>query len=311
MSGAVSPTARHAPRSGGSVALVTHAGLPQLSDDEQHLVRALAERGVRAVPAVWDDARVDWRAFDAVVVRSAWDYHLRFDDFRAWIDRLEAEGVPLWNPPAVLRWNADKTYLRDLAARGVRTVPTWWVEVGDGTPLSAILDGRGWADVVVKPAVSASGWETWRVTRDDVAELEPRFRATAARARLLVQPFVDEVARDGEWSLLFFGGRFSHAVLKRPRAGEFRVQSEYGGSADPARPPSSVLADAAAALRALPGGEEPLYARVDGCVLDGRLTVMELELLEPSAFLAADPHAGGRFADAIVERLERSARRVA
>lgn len=282
------------------VALATSAAYATLAPDDRPLAAALDRRGIEAVPAVWDDAAVAWRDFDAVVVRSCWDYHHRPDRFAAWVSWIERLGVPLWNPPAVLRWNADKRYLRELEARGVRVVPTAWIEPGGETTLAALLRERGWTDAVVKPAVSASAHGTWRTALASADADEARFRA-AARERLLVQPFVREVAESGEWSLVFFGGRFSHAVLKRPRAGDFRVQAEHGGEhrllpADP-----GLVREAEAVLAAAPPGW--LYARVDGCVVGGRLCLMELELLEPMLFLEAEPLAAERFADALVAAL--------
>lgn len=240
-------------------ALVTWSGLPELAEDDRLLLAHLDARAV-----VWDDPAVDWRAFDAVVIRSTWDYHKRIGEFRAWIDRLDASGARLWNPPALLRWNTHKRYLIDLAARGVNVVPT-------------LLTSR----VVVKPAVSATAYRTHVL---DPFEQE-----------MLVQPFIDEVITGGEWSLIFFAGAFSHAVIKRARAGDFRVQSEFGGTSEVATPDASLIEDARNILRTI---EEPwLYARVDAVVRDGRLLLMELEMTEPSLFL--DEHSAKRFADAI------------
>ena len=293
-----------------SIALATYAALPTLATDEHPLVEELAALGVRAVPAVWDDATVAWNAFDAVIVRSCWDYHLRIDQFFAWIDRVSALGVRVWNPPAMLRWNSRKTYLHDLTIGGVRTVPTLWL-AGDGARRSAlslekILQDTGWTNVVVKPVVSASAHETWRVSRDEArvnrAVHDARLATLVAGHGAMVQPFVPEIATDGEWSLLFFGGEFSHVVQKRAAHGDFRVQREFGGTFETmSRPTPRVLDQAERALRSAPG--EALYARVDGVILDGDLVVTELELLEPSLFLDAEAGAPARLAAAIAARL--------
>jgi glutathione synthase/RimK-type ligase-like ATP-grasp enzyme len=285
-----------------AIALVTYSGLPDLSRDDQLVIAPLAERGVRAVAAAWDDPAVAWDSYDALVIRSTWNYHTSVESFRAWIDRVELLGVPLWNPPSILRWNASKTYLRDLAAHGVDVVPTRWVDRGNGASLHALLGDAGWADVVVKPAVSASAHETWRV---DAARLTPddetRFARLSAMAEMMLQPFLPELSRDGEWSLMFFAGEFSHAVLKRPRAGDFRVQHEHGGSAEPLEPLAHVLAAARAIMPRGPG--RSLYARVDGVEIGGKFVLVELEMLEPSMFLAAEPKAPERFAAAIAQAL--------
>ncbi|HEX3158681.1 MAG TPA: hypothetical protein VHQ45_09195 [Gemmatimonadaceae bacterium] len=285
------------------VALVTYADLPQLTGDDQRLVAALASRGVRAVPAIWNDAHVDWTVFTAVVVRSCWDYYLQHAEFLAWVARLEAAGVVLWNPPDVLRWNSEKTYLPALAARGVPVVPTRVVERGAPTSLASILADERWERAVVKPAISAAAHDTWRTSRAEAAAHEARFGAMTAAGRVLVQSFVDAVTTEGEWSLLFLGGAYSHAVRKRPGAGDFRVQEQHGGTTEAAEPDAATIAQARAALCAAPSPADTLYARVDGCVVDGRFVLMELELIEPDLFLRADAAAPDRLADALVRRL--------
>jgi glutathione synthase/RimK-type ligase-like ATP-grasp enzyme len=248
-------------------------------------------------PAVWDDPDVTWSRFDAVVVRSCWDYHLRSDAFDAWIGRLVQEGVPLWNPPEVLRWNARKTYLRELEAVGVPTVPTRFIEAND-SPLEAILDQAGWDEVVIKPVVSASAHETWRASRATIAGDHPKYARLLATGPLMVQPFLSGIMTEGEWSLCFFEGRYSHAVLKRPRPGDFRVQADHGGKYFAVEAPLRIIEQADAALRA--SGFRTLYARVDGCLVEGGFRLMELELLEPGLFLATNAEAPIRLADAVM-----------
>jgi len=291
------------------VAFATYDKLPRLADDEHALLETLASLDIGGQPAVWSDSAVAWDAFDAVVIRSCWDYHLRYDAFFAWIDRVTGLGVPIWNAPATLRWNSRKTYLHDLAIGGVRTVPTLWLPPDDPraatASLATILRDTGWRCAVVKPIISASAHETWRVTLDDAqanaAAHDRRLRALAARLGMMVQPFIPEIERDGELSLQFFGGMFSHAVVKRASPGEFRVQREYGGTHETITPPPKVIRQAEHALRAAPG--DALYARVDGVVLAGDLVVTELELLEPSLFLDAHPDAPRRFAESILAAL--------
>ena len=291
-----------------AIALATYASLPALADDEQPLIECLAALDVRACAEVWDDPSVAWREYDGVIVRSCWDYHVRHDDFFRWVDRVAGAGVPIWNPPATLRWNSRKTYLHDLTIGGVRTVPTLWLLPDDPRAKRAspatILTDAGWERAVVKPIISASAHETWSVTldevRDDAATWDARLRALIARPGVMVQPFIREVESDGEWSLVFFGGVFSHAVRKYAALGDFRVTREWGGWHEHLTPSPNVIRQAEYALRAAPG--ESLYARVDGVLVDGDLVVTELELLEPSLFLDAHPEAPARFARAIVDK---------
>jgi glutathione synthase/RimK-type ligase-like ATP-grasp enzyme len=283
------------------VALATCAALPSLTDDDRLLIPALATRGIGAVPAVWDDDTVDWRAFAAVVIRSTWDYHLWQPRFLAWIDRLEALGVRLINPAPVLRWNAEKTYLRDLADAGVSVVPTRWVEPGDTAPLAEILRETGWSRAVVKPSIAATAYRTWSTDATSVDADEARFRELVAAGRVLVQPFIEAIAAEGEWSLMFFGGEYAYSVLKTPRAGDFRVQSDFGGGVVARHAGSALVAQAAGVLEAAPFKRSELtYARVDGCVVEGTFALMELEVLEPGLFLAVGPRGADDFADAIV-----------
>jgi glutathione synthase/RimK-type ligase-like ATP-grasp enzyme len=252
---------------------------------------------------VWDAPGVAWDAYAAVVVRSCWDYHRRLAEFLAWAEALMREGVPLWNDAATLRWNADKSYLRELALRGVAVVPTLWLEPAEQPDLAALLEREGWPEAVVKPAVSASAEGAWLTTPSRARHEGPALSALLRRGHVLVQPRLPEVMAEGEWSLVFFEGAFSHAVRKRPQPGEFRVQEEFGGSVESATPPAALLDDAAQALRA--AGRSALYARVDGVLRAGRLMLMELELIEPHLFLLDAEGAADRFANAIAARLGR------
>jgi glutathione synthase/RimK-type ligase-like ATP-grasp enzyme len=280
------------------IAFVTHAGLPGLSADDRLAVEELHRRGARVEPAIWDDPGVRWSAYDRVVIRSSWDYHLRPDAFLGWLDRLEAEEIPLWNPAPVVRGNVDKGYLADLAAAGLPVVPTVRLERGEAVDLAALLDRQGWTEVVVKPSVSASAFRTLRAGREEAGAAQAKLEELLASSGALVQPFLPEIQTGGEWSLIFLGGKFSHAVLKKPKEGDFRVQQELGGSADPAVPPPDLVEQARRVTERIPGPW--LYARVDGLEIGGTFTLMELELTEPSLFLAADEQAPARFAEAIL-----------
>jgi glutathione synthase/RimK-type ligase-like ATP-grasp enzyme len=248
--------------------------------------------------------------FDLVVLRSCWNYHRHLAAFRRWLDRLEAAGVPLWNPPAVLRWNLDKGYLRDLAGAGLPIVPTVWLDAGAPAQLAAILETQGWERAVVKPRVSASAHGIWRVDRAAAAQKQPEFEQLLMASGAMVQPLMPQIA-DGEWSFIFFRGECSHTVLKTPGADDIFVQQRLGGTSVLHAAPPSLVEQAAALLRAatarlLPDEEPLLYARVDGLNVGGQLVLMELELTEPGLFLdLAPPEAPARFADAITGALRR------
>jgi len=283
----------------GLIAFVTCDRLPQLTKDDRLAAEELAARGHEVRPVVWTDPSVAWPAFDAIVLRSCWDYHLRPAEFRAWLHALERAGAPLQNDAALARWNMDKTYLRNLRDAGVPIVPARWIEPGMQPSLSALRLETGWTDLVLKPAISATAWELYRVEASVDAWPAALSRALDAH-RFLAQPFVPEIV-GGEWSLVFFDGRYSHAVLKRPRDGGFLVQEEYGGRAAVADPTPALLASAERALVAVAGAA--LYARVDGVETADGFLLLELELLEPMLFLGLDRAAPARFADAIESRL--------
>jgi len=294
----VSPVGRRRPR----VALATYDRAPLLAPDDRLIPPALAAAGVDAAPAVWSDDSHPWESVDAVLIRSCWDYHLRSGEFHAWLDRLDAARVPVWNSTALVRWNADKRYLLDLAARGVPTLPTIVVPRGAPDTVAAAAAERGWSRFVLKPAVSASGYETHAFQLPLAAADRAAVERVSAAGAALLQPFADEIPAIGELSFVFLDGQPSHAALKRAAAGEFRVQTEHGGSVVPIVADPALVEQAAAVLAAL--DETPLYARVDGVVIDERFVLMELELIEPNLFLAHSGDAPARLATAIAKRLE-------
>lgn len=268
------------------VALATSETWPSLSPDDQDLLRELAERGADAIPAVWSDRTIEWSSFQAVVIRSCWDYHLRLDEFLHWTESLP---VPVHNAPAVVRWNSHKSYLEKAAASGV-PVPRTNI-LAKGSKAASKEPGR----VIVKPAVSASAYETHLC---DARDADAHIQRLLASGDVIVQEYIPEVVTNGEWSLIYFDRQFSHAVKKEPKEGDFRVQQELGGTAVPAAPPERVRD---AAERALALVSAPLlYARIDLVERDRDVLLMELELIEPSLFLRTSPGSSRRFAAAIV-----------
>jgi len=279
------------------VAFVTCRQLPDIHDDDGLAADVLRDRGIPVVSAVWDEPAADWRRYRCVVIRSTWDYHHHQDRYAAWLRRCADDGVRLWNPAATVLANMNKRYLSDLEQRGVDVVPTEYLDVGHGQSLRGLLERRGWDRAVVKPAVSASAYRTWRTTTATADRDQAAFEEDSARHEVLVQPHVDEIATRGEWSLVFFAGQYSHATIKRPAAGDFRVQEELGGHSAPAEPPDHVIESARHILSLSPS--PLLYARVDGIERGQRFMLMELEINEPYLFLGSSPGAAVRFANAI------------
>ena len=279
------------------IALVTCTELPRPDADLPLLERALAALGATASIACWDDARVDWSAFDAALVRSTWNYVGRYREFHAWIDRVD-RATRLMNPRAALLWNLHKRYLTELAAAGIPVVPTELVLHGTEPDWSALFTRFG--DLVVKPAVSAGSFATIRVRAGDIATASAH-RAAHIERDLLVQPLLASVVAHGETNLVHLGGRFSHAIHKGAR---------WDGDAEQSRGLIDAAPDELALARSVLArvdshGFGPLaYARVDTARgADGAPLLMELEIVEPSLFLPSAPGAADTLAQAVVAQL--------
>ena len=285
------------------VALVTSEALSGLYEDDLLLVSALEDIGITAVPAVWSRAGVDWTSFDALVIRSPWDYFERVTEFRRWLGERIASGVLMCNAPEILDWNFDKRYMQDLAAKGVELVPTIYIERNEKADIAALARARGWDEIVVKPSISGSAYRTYRFPLDQLPRYADKVAQILEDRGVLVQPFLPEILTGGELSLLYFDGVFSHAVCKRPKAGDYRVQFNHGGTNENVEVSEALIAQARVCIANAPA--LPVYARVDGVVKDGKFLLMELEVFEPLMFLARHPEAPGRFARAIRGRLSK------
>ena len=297
-----------------AVALVSARAAHALDEDLPPLLAAFAAAGARAEIADWDDEAIDWARFDLALLRSAWDYTERLPQFLAWVEETAARTL-LLNPPAVVRWNSDKHYLRELAGRGVPVVPTTFVEAGaePAAVLDAFLAHHACAELVAKPAVGAGSRDARRHARaardETLAHLQPLL---AAGRSMMLQPYLERVDRDGETALVFIAGRFSHAIRKGPLlpAGAPATAALFAPEQiTPRTPTADELAVAECAVTRLPF-DELLYARVD-LIRDaaGQPRVLELELAEPSLFFYHVPAAAPGFVAAALERLAATAQR--
>ena len=264
----------------------------------ERLQAALDGAGVTAEPTSWVDHIEDasgLKAYPLILPVLVWGYHRDHERFlratRTWAEA----GLPLANPASVLGWNSDKTYLGRLAERGVAIPPTIWSEGVTADQVEAAFDALGAEPIVVKPTVSGGAWRTLRLNRGEALTDPPVGPA-------MIQPYLSSMETDGETSLLFFGGRFSHAVNKRPVPGDFRIQVQFGGTYATVTPPEDALAFAETVLAAV---EEPLlYARIDlARDAAGNWVLMEAELIEPDFYLKNDPRAGAGFGEAVRARL--------
>ena len=276
-----------------------------VDDDLAHgPLHALGWR-VESVP--WAQPDVEWASYDAVVIRSTYDYVTAPDAFLRALARIDDAGTPLFNSLELVRWNLRKTYLDDLAQRGVPTVPTLWHSGPRSTDIEAFFDELAADEIVIKPVVGANASGAFRLDRRAAEAGVEEFDAFYARRDAMVQPFVRAIVEEGEYSLFYFDGELSHAIRKTPKDADFRVQEEHGGLIRPITPTTAIRAAGDRAIAALE--ETPLYARTDlvrfGDGDDFRL--MELELIEPSLYFRADDGAARRFARALDGRVSRAA----
>lgn len=275
--------------------------LRNILHDDRLLAEALETHGLTAERVDWSDASVDWASYRLAVFRTTWDYFDRFPEFTAWLRRAERE-VRFVNAAQTVWWNLDKHYLGDLERRGVAIVPSVYVEAGSGETLPALLQRSGWDEGVLKPCVSGAARHTYRLNAANAAELQERLAPVMAQEAFLYQPFVRDIQVGGERSLMVLGGVATHAVQKVPKAGDFRVQDDHGGTWSPYEPTAAEIAFAQRAVAAV--DPRPQYARVD--IVrgnDGALQLMELELIEPELWLRSKPEAAARFAAAIAAEL--------
>lgn len=256
---------------------------------------ALERGGLSVEPRAWNDPG-DLSDFDIILPLVAWGYQ---SDPAGWfelLDRFEDEALCVVNPVPVLRWNCHKAYLEELGAEGIATVPTRHIELLNEDALAAARRDFG-TDLVIKPPISASAYGTFRLGPDDPLPPEARGR------EMMVQPFLRSVMEEGEYSLIYFDGIFSHSIVKNAKAGDYRTQPHLGGTELPCNPPAGAREAAEAALAAAP--EAPAYARIDLIRLDdGRLAVIELELIEPSFWLQHAPDGGASFVAAVLKRAQ-------
>lgn len=261
--------------------------------------QTLIDAGCSVDPVAWTDVN-DLADYDLILPLVAWGYHLDYGRWLDLLDRAEAMHWPMVNPPALLRWNGDKAYLAELADRGIPTVPTLAVEACCDADIEEARRRFDSEQLVIKPPVSASAMGAYRLGPND------DLPADSHRRPMIIQPLIEEIARTGEFSLMLFDGEFSHAVVKRPKAGDFRVQEYHGGVTGPCTaPPAGAVRLAQAALAAAPA--RATYARVDIVPDDeGTLRIMELELIEPALFLDHAPDGGAAFTRSILDHAQKA-----
>jgi hypothetical protein len=266
--------------------------------DDELAVAPLTRLGWHVDTISWRDERVDWNDYEAVVIRTPWDYQRDPNAFLKVLETIDSSSARLENSLDIVRWNLKKTYLRELEEKGVNIVPTIWK--GKGIIAS---DVRGWLEhfgtdeVVIKPVVSATAEFTYRIRA-----FQPELTEVFAEREYMVQSFMPDIVTEGEFSLFYFAGAYSHTILKTPKQRDFRVQEEHGGIIRAVEASIKLTFMAEHILRFIPS--KPLYARID-LVRDGRdsFALMELELIEPALYFRMDTQSPARFAKALDARM--------
>ncbi|MEM7328643.1 MAG: hypothetical protein AAF437_07880 [Pseudomonadota bacterium] len=257
------------------------------------LRQPFSAKGLHIEDVDWADNTQVWSDYHAVIVGTTWDYWDHHDAFLRTLEKIEEQSV-LFNSAALIQWNSHKGYLRDLAEKGARLIPTLWLEHADATHVKQAFEQLNTRDLVFKRQVGAGADGQHRLGPDSTIPDMPH--------PMMAQPFLAKIQEEGEFSFIFVDGAFCHALLKTAKSGDYRIQSTYGGQETPITPSLPDLEDAKAVLATL--AETPLYARVD--MLrgdDGRLLLMELELIEPYLYPLEGPNLGPMMADAVLNRL--------
>ena len=273
--------------------------IQNILDDDSLVTGALEKRGLKVARTNWDDPDFDWEDTRYAVFRTTWDYFDRFGEFSGWLDMIKTK-TKLINPVDIIRWNIDKHYLLDLQNSGINIPPTIFMETGDGRSLKQITENTGWDEFILKPAVSGAARHTYRLNPENVNKHEKIFRQLIQSESMLLQEFQKNIFSKGEVSFMLFGGKFSHAVLKKAKEGDFRVQDDFGGTLHEYNAAEEDIRFAEKAVNVC--SSLPAYARVDAAWdNNGGLCVMELELIEPELWFRRYPPSADMFADVLIK----------
>lgn len=272
-----------------------------VENEDLKLLNFLRERGLDVIMEIWSDPEVRWQEYDVAILKSPWDYFDRIAEFYNWLSMIESTGIRLLNPINTVRWNSDKHYLKDISDAGLPVTPTRFIEKGQQADLLAFFDIFKTDRLIIKPSISGGSKNTIKFTREQVSELSPQINQLLKEEGFMVQPFLTQIQEEGEWSLLFFNGKFSHCLLKKAKTGDFRVQHYLGGTIHPQEPRETLLLSAQRYIDQFASG--CLYARVDGVVVNSKFHLMELELIEPFLFLFTEPGSYENYYKALKEML--------
>ena len=265
---------------------------------EQELLKSAFEaQGLKVDITYWDNPSYEWQQTKSVLFRTVWDYFERFDEFWDWLEQVKTK-TRLINSYELIKWNIDKHYLRDLKNNDIQVVPTYFADKGNNISLQEIANLNDWKHIVIKPAISASAFNTYKITNDEIEQKEQLFHELLQTHDMLVQPFFPTISELGEASLMVFGGKFTHAILKKTKAGDFRVQDDFGGTVHDYNPTQEEIKFAEKVFQSCTS--LPIYGRVD-IVWDSNkhIYLSELEIIEPELWIRNRPESANKIAEAV------------
>ncbi|MCW8091084.1 ATP-grasp domain-containing protein [Alteromonas sp. ASW11-130] len=271
---------------------------------DELLIAPFAQAGWHVDTISWHRRDINWDAYEAVIVRSTWDYQQHPEAFLKTLNEIDKSRAKLENTFTLQRWNLHKTYLKDLQKHGSMVVPTRWLSCFEKDKIEAQFRHWNTDYLIIKPTLSANADDTFKLSLAELNAKCDELMKIFANRQLMVQPFLDNIEKEGEYSLFYFNGNYSHAILKRPASGDFRVQEEHGGQLAVCSPNDDMLGAAEQALNAMP--DTALYARVDLIRYEETWAIMELELIEPSLYFTLDAQSPQRFVEAFTQRMEDS-----
>ena len=283
------------------IGILTCARLPELLESDQKLIPLFAKENISAKAVIWDDESIDWTEFDCLIFRNTWDYYQKEIAFNLWLNKIESLGIKTFNPISIIQKNKHKFYLKELEKDGISILSTIFLEKNTTPDLNNLIP-KNWKKIVIKPAFSAGSYLTKLVDRSELESIKKEFKEHFETKDFLLQEFRPEIKELGETSFIFFNGIFSHAVNKKPIENDFRVQIQYGGKYTLIEPNQDLLLQAELVVSKIP--EKLLYARVDGIIIENKLHLMEIELIEPDLYFDLADGARERFVEAFLEVTE-------
>ena len=266
-------------------------------DEDYGLLDAMKAEGLRVHRTNWDNPDFDWSSTKHVIFRTTWDYFDRFPEFSVWLEKV-SKVTKLINPKELIYWNIDKHYLLDLDKKGVRIPNTYFIEKGDKRTLSEICSNHNWSEFILKPVVSGAARHTYRFTLENASKHESIFKELIAEEGMMIQEFQNQIMTKGEVAFMVFGGKYSHAILKQAKEGDFRVQDDFGGTISNYEPNAEEIKFIEHAVSAC--SPVPVYARID--VIwnnEDELCIGEIELIEPELWFRMNKNSAQACAQAV------------